>query len=567
MDAQTSQNISNDSLEARNPALRTAAADYLVLAGLASVALLLAWPTLHCGVWLDEILSLHSATAPDLPAVLKSAFARQDDYHPPLGYMVIHCIVAVFGTNDIVIKLPALICGLATIPALYWLGKTAHSARVGLMAAFFFVVSPFANYFSCQCRAYAIALLLTTVAITFFYKLLEDRNSRKKVAFAGVALSTAALCYTEYVGCILIPILGLSSAIICARKYLNAQEKTAKDAAVKNFVRSVGALFIGLLLFAPWIRSLLLQMDGASYPDKPALTRLPEVASYALMNMLPLPVILGFYFSAVLLAVLIGRIIWRRIRENSQTPSKPLHSAISDSYIILLCTTFISSAVMPYLTSFWNNYYRYIYPYSASTWVLLAAIFSSLFWDKREQISTRSKVALATTLFCLAALNVAYIFWFDQRPNSGFYTIAKEIKAGKFDDAALVITPDVLGPTLDFYISEQEAKKHNLGVFGFPRWNETRIPAIIPDMAKQWAPETLVAEYEQKIADLPAKGFKHLAFAKDSDKQIQMLSTRRMPRKKRVDALMAVLNSKYKLISTTRYPGASEDITVLLYEF
>jgi hypothetical protein len=86
-------------------------------------------------------------------------------------------------------------------------------------------------------------------------------------------------------------------------------------------------------------------------------------------------------------------------------------------------------------------------------------------------------------------------------------------------------------------------------------------------MAKQWTPETLVAEYEQKIADLPAKGFKHLAFAKDSDKQIAMLSTKRMPRKKRVDALLAVLNSKYKLISTTRYPGASEDITVLLYEF
>ncbi len=567
MDAQTSQNISNDSVEARSPSLRTAAANYLVLAGLAVFALLLAWPTLHCGVWLDEILSLHSATAPDLAAVLKNSFGRQDDYHPPLGYMVINRVVALLGTNDIVVKLPALICGLSTIPALYWLGKTAHSARVGLLAAFFFAVSPFANFFSCQCRAYAIALLLVTVALTFFYKLLDDQNPRKMIAFAGVALSTALLCYTEYVGCVLIPLLGLSSLIICARQYLKAQDKTAKDTAIKKFGRSVGALFTGFLLFSPWIPSLLLQMNGASYPDKPALTRLPEVASFALMNMLPMPVVLGFYFSSALVVILIGRFIWTRIRKSGETESKPLHISISDNYIILLCTTFLSSAIMPYLAGFWNNYYRYIYPYSASTWVLLAAIFSSLFWDKRDQISTRSKVALATTLFCIAALNVAYILWFDQRPNSGFYTIAKEIKAGKFDDAAIVITPDVLGPTLAFYISEEDEKKHNLGIFGFPRWNETRTPAIIPDMAKQWAPETLVAEYEQKIADLPAKGFKHLAFAKDSDKQIQMLSTKRMPRKKRVDALMAVLNSKYKLISTTRYPGASEDITVLLYEF
>ncbi|MBA3992810.1 MAG: hypothetical protein C0469_04725 [Cyanobacteria bacterium DS2.3.42] len=566
VNSQANQNISNESVVAHNPSPQVPAAHFLVLTGLALITVILAWPSLHMGIWLDEVLSIHSSTAPDLIAVVKNSFGRQDDYHPPLGYMVINIITMLFGTNDIVVKLPALICGLVTIPALYWFGKTIHSARVGLMAAFFFTVSPFANYFSCQCRGYAMALMFSTLAMTFFCKLLDDQNPRRKLAFAGVALTTAALCYTEYVGCILIPLLGLCSLIICARQYLSSQDKTTKDAAVKKFVRSVGALFVGFLLFAPWIPSVLLQMDGASYPNKPALTRFPEVASYSFMNMLPMPVILGFYFFALLVAVLIGRYLWQKRKGNGESAAQPALALIPDNYVILLCTTFIPAFSMPYVAGYWNNYYRYVYPYSASSWVLLAAVFSWLFWDKHEQISSRAKIALASTLVCIASLNIAYILWFDQKPNSGFYTVVQEIKSGNFDDAAIVITPDVLGPTLGFYVSDELQKKHNIGIFGFPRWSETRTPAIIPDMAKQWAPETLVAEYEQKIAELPAKGFKRLAFAKDSDKQIEMLSTKRMPRKKRVDALMAALNAKYKLISTKRYPGAAEDITVMVYE-
>ncbi len=84
------------------------------------------------------------------------------------------------------------------------------------------------------------------------YKLLDDKNPRKKLsAFAGVALTSTALCYTEYVGCILIPLLGLCALTICGRNYLNTQDKTAKRAALNKFFRSVGALFVGFLLFSP----------------------------------------------------------------------------------------------------------------------------------------------------------------------------------------------------------------------------------------------------------------------------------------------------------------------------
>jgi hypothetical protein len=568
MDSQTNQNLSMDSIEARKPAPPTPAADFLILAGLTVVALLLAWPTLHTGIWLDEYLSINSSTAPDLLTLVKNSFGRQDDYHPPLAYILLYFSRQFFGGSDIAVKVPSLICGLTTIAALYWFGKTAHSARVGLMAAFFFTISPFANFFSCQCRGYALSLLLSTLTMTLFYKLMDDHTPGKKAAFTGVVLAAAGLCYTEYVGCVLIPLLGLASSLICARQYLNASSNQAKDAAISKFVRSVGALFVAFLLFAPWIQSVLLQLGGASYADKPALTRFPEVAWCSAMNMLPMPVPLGMCFSAVLLAVMIGRLLWKRTKTPGENQDKTAEAVtlIPDRYIILLCLSLIPACTMGYLAGWWNNYYRYVYPYSAAAWVLLAAIFSSLFWEERGQIKLRAKIALATTFFCMATLDVAYILWFDQKPNSGFYTIAQEIKDGKFDDNAIVITPDVIGPTLGFYTSELERKKHNIGIFGFPRWNETLTPAIIPEMAVQWAPETLVAEYEQKIAKLSAKGFKRLAFAKDTDKQIAMLSTKKMPRKKRIDALVAVLSGKYKLLSTKNYPGSAEDITVMLFE-
>ena len=120
MDSQTVLNNStNSTTAATTPAPWR---DLVVIAFLIVTAVVLAWPTLHMGVWLDECLSVNSSTAPDVVAVVKNAFGRQDDYHPPLAYMLLNVWMKMFGTGDVAVKVPFLLCGIATIPSLYWLG-------------------------------------------------------------------------------------------------------------------------------------------------------------------------------------------------------------------------------------------------------------------------------------------------------------------------------------------------------------------------------------------------------------------------------------------------------------
>jgi len=557
--------------------------DLAILSALVVIAFVLALPTLHMGIWLDEFLSVNSSTAPDVVTMIKSSFGRQDDYHPPFAYIFLFFWMKLFGTGDVAVKVPFLLFGLATIPALYWLGKTAHSARIGLLAAFFFTVSPLANFLSCQCRGYALATLLSTLCLTFFIKLQDDRTvARGKAAvaisFLGTALSAAALCYTEYVGCVMIPCLGVATLLIGARHFLRDNEPASRKKVLSMLGRCIGALTLAFALFVPWIPSVLNQTSGALYMDKMPLTRFPEVFFWNLMNLMPTHFCLGIYLLLALVMIRIGKRVLRsrkkgqeneRNQENQEVHESWLSTMTHrniDTYVILWCATIIPCCLMGYITNWWFGYFRYIYPYSPGAWVLLATALVATFWRPDRTISAASKIGLIAFLSILAAVNITWIFNFDQKPNSGLYTVAQEAKTGKFEDTALIIAPDVIGPTIGYYLPAAVRKEHTIGVFGFAKWDDPIIPMYIPDIAKDWVPDSLVPETMNKIAALRSSGYKFVALAKDSDRQIEMLSSQRMPRKKRLAELVDALNKKYKVLSSKHYDGVTEDVTVSIYD-
>jgi len=554
------------------------ARDLMILVLFAVIAIALAWPTLHLGVWLDECLSINSTSAPDVVTMIKNCYGRQDDYHPPLSNILLYAWMSVFGKGDLAVKVPSLLYGIATIPALYWLGKTAHSARVGLLTAFCFVVSPLANYFSCQCRGYALATLLSSLCLAFFIHLQRDRTSASgtmptSITFAGVVITAAALCYTEYIGCVLIPSLGLATAVICAREFLKNTDREARKQAVSKFLRCTGALLFAFALFSPWIPSILTQTHGALYMDRMPLSRFPEVFYWNVMNILPTHPGLGSILLGALAAVAATLHFIRKPKasgsetDHSDEPTKT--SGIfgsADVYTILWCTILIPCAIMGYITNWFVGYNRYIYPYSPPAWTLFAAACCLVFWGRKTTIKTSAKFALIAFLTILSAINITWILNYSQIPMSGLRVVAQEAKEGKFDDTALLIAPDANGPTIGYYLPSTEQKAHNIGIFGYAKWDDPLTPAFIPDLAKAWVPDSLIADTEKRIAELPSKGFKFLALAKDSDKQIETLSSERMPRKKRIAELIELLNRKYKLVSSKHYPAHTEDVTIMLYE-
>lgn len=548
----------------------------LALLALMAVALIVLYPTLRMGIWLDEYLSINSSTGDNFVAVITNGFGRQDDYHPPLFYVVLNTWMKLFGRGDFSVKMPSVIFGLLTIPASYWLGKVCHSSRVGMLSALFCAFAPLAQLLFGQCRGYALAGLLSTIAIAAYVALQTNEGNKKNgmLSFFTAAFATAALCYTEYVGCVLIPCLGLASTIILVRNFVRTPDATERKQILQTYGKCVGALVLAFALFAPWLPSVMNQTAGALYLDKTPLSRFPEVFFYNFMNMLPIHILFG----PELLGIFVVAFLIRKFH-NAQKVADPAETVAAeignksecsglslDTLIILVCATFIPCCLMGYITTWWTGYFRYVYPFCSAAWVLLATLVNATFWNRDGSIGKISKGVISAVLVALTSINIFVVMQRIAAPNSGLKTVAEDAIKGKFDNTAFVICPDVLGPTLGYYLPEAARKAHNVGLFGFAKWEDTTIPANIPVMDKPWMTDNLIDETLKHIEDLSSKGYKFVALSRDADKQLELLSSSKMPRKKLIDELVAAMDRKFKIVRKIEYPAAVEFARVTVYE-
>lgn len=80
------------------------------------LSLVLRLQTLGQGVWLDECISIYVAKMPDLTSMIATLSIQ--DFNPPLSHLILRYVIQYFGDGPVVIKIPALLCNLAMIPAL-----------------------------------------------------------------------------------------------------------------------------------------------------------------------------------------------------------------------------------------------------------------------------------------------------------------------------------------------------------------------------------------------------------------------------------------------------------------
>ncbi|MBI2812423.1 MAG: glycosyltransferase family 39 protein [Candidatus Melainabacteria bacterium] len=541
----------------------------LLLAAMMVLCMVMLWPTLHMGLWLDELCSLNDVMYPDVQTVIAKMWGRMDDLHPPLYFVPLFACVKLFGVNDLAVRTAPLIFGLLLIPATYWLGKTVHSRFVGLLAAFFATISPFANYYDCQSRGYGMAAFLTALSLISFCKLADTQPGKKVVPFIGVALTTAALCYTEYISCFILPALGVAAIWI----YFAMRRDPEKAAqALPTFIRCGAALTLGFLLYLPWLPSMKMQSGNMTdLVDLAPRYYWPLIFSYNLMMMYPIPMIISIPLSVVGLLALVYYLI--RNRKKYQGFKATVFS-VPPALIVVLCAVAIPSSLVGFVTPWFYGYFRYIYPYTAGGWCLIAILFYHLFGfahadrvksDTADGGSKKGAVWFTVVLVAMLALNGLYDAWFVSRPQSGLRTVAQDAMAGKYDNSLILVAPDVIAITLGYYLTPKERAAHHITVAGYPRWDDPFPPIPISDLARLWGPE-IPQEAEKRIEALPKQGFKFLVIAKDSDKQIELLTTPTVQRTARVKALMEIVNRKYKKLSETHYNGLTEDVTVSTYE-
>ncbi|MFM1823731.1 MAG: hypothetical protein RI967_1997 [Planctomycetota bacterium] len=114
------------------------------------------------GLWYDEISALLSF-ALEGPGVAFGSYAVPTN-HVPMT-LAVWASVACFGSIDeLVVRLPAILAGVATIPAAFALGAALRDARLGNALALVAAVAPLAVLESAEARGYAFVILGATVA-------------------------------------------------------------------------------------------------------------------------------------------------------------------------------------------------------------------------------------------------------------------------------------------------------------------------------------------------------------------------------------------------------------------
>lgn len=196
------------------------------------------------GLWFDEMLT-YSFSSPSFPwGILKTL--HRYDFHMPLYYLSIHVWMKIFGSADLTLRLYSVLWGVLTIPALFFLGKTYKSEKLGYFIAFVGSLSPILIYYSQEFRFYSMDTFFATISLTYFLKLLDNPTKKNFVWFGFANL---IILYIETTGLLFV---GLEFLLLFINFY--------KTDFLKSFLKYCLSFFI---LMIPYL-SLLYSYTSAA---------------------------------------------------------------------------------------------------------------------------------------------------------------------------------------------------------------------------------------------------------------------------------------------------------------
>ncbi len=208
-------------------------------------------------LWLDE---LHTAmeASPELGWKGMMHYLRHSDPQPPLHLILVRISYFLFGYNDLATRLPSVLAGTLSIPAMYLLGKAFLNKRLGMLAALLTTFNYFNLYYSQEARNYIFVFLFTALSFFFLLRLIRKPGTRNAL---GYVLATACLLYSHYYSLFILVaqfVIGLLSI------YLEPPQKR------KVLFRYLGGSALSVILtYLPWLPVMLQVGSRNSFWLKP----------------------------------------------------------------------------------------------------------------------------------------------------------------------------------------------------------------------------------------------------------------------------------------------------------
>lgn len=307
--------MSADAGKFKNAARRWAIPAALCVMVLLGAALRLHGLT-YQSLWNDELSAWTRSDHSSLAEVLE--YGAPSDTHPPGHHVLLYFAIQMLGDSETALRLPAVIFGILSILAIYWLGATIYTPKDGLLGAALLATSWVPLYYSQEARPNSLLVLMSILSALAWFRMARDVQLQQRPRWSSVTLyvlAASVTCYLHYFGLLLVFLQGFYSAIAFARQ-------------PKALIRAgVGYLAI-LALYAPWFPGLLADLARAeTWIPKPTLGSLLSYSTFLFSESKAL---------AVLAAAALGMLALGQIRALKRPILKTLGERFLDPTFVLL---------------------------------------------------------------------------------------------------------------------------------------------------------------------------------------------------------------------------------------
>ncbi len=151
-----------------------------LLATISAAALALRCLHLGSDLWLDEITPIILYREMSIFHIITSYISSNNHL---LNTLLVKLAIVFFGEQEWAVRLPAMLFGVATIPAMYWVSRFALSRRGSLCVAALLAVSYHHIFFSQNARGYTAYLFFSVISSGLLVKGLQEDRARDWVLY------------------------------------------------------------------------------------------------------------------------------------------------------------------------------------------------------------------------------------------------------------------------------------------------------------------------------------------------------------------------------------------------
>jgi len=220
---------------------------FVVLLMVAATAL--AIPGFGQHLWFDEIITLlRNVRSPAIEII-----TRYDGLNNHVLYSLsAHFTTELFGESAWSLRLPALVFGIASIPALYYLARQVASRHVAVLVSVFLTLNYFFLWFSTNARGYTGVMLGGLLSTILFIRILSAKRASAGL-LTSYAIVAALTAWVQLTGLAVVLSHGMVWLLISTGPILRG----AWARPLRQLAALIGSVLLTMLLLNPIVSSII----------------------------------------------------------------------------------------------------------------------------------------------------------------------------------------------------------------------------------------------------------------------------------------------------------------------